>query len=291
MPLDPIMLQQLRDNDAPLKKLEFRHQDLSDEDFKELFQALRTNTKVKELSITGNGFSHLSLEALEEMLRFNTSLTTLILSHNFASFDASVDDASPMQTTWCIAGFLAPSLAGNTSLTELALDGNQIGNAGLGSLIEAIPSTITRLDLSDNQISDVTALSTFLKTNESLKVVELWDNDLSDEGALKLWESMAYNSTLEVLSVGRNQISAGLEEKLQQLVQSNRSVVAPKTTPKSTPLQGRVTRLEQAHAEQAKVIGDLQQKLQDQSELFQQLGDVFSKPLKKKRKRKNLGTD
>jgi Leucine-rich repeat (LRR) protein len=209
---DAVLLQKVRDNDASLTKLEFVHANLSQAEVKSLSRALYTNTNVTELSIVGNIFCSASLQALLEVLICNKSLTTFVLSHNLLT--ESSDDNVPH----CVAAAVAPILAGNHTLTELALDGSDISDDGFELLIKSLPPNISKLDLSDNKISNVTSLANFLKANTKLKVIELWENRLGNAGAICLWEAMAYNSTLEILSVGRNGISEVLHEKLQRLV-------------------------------------------------------------------------
>ena len=281
MPLGPTLLQKVCDNDASLTKLEFDHANLNQAELESLSRALCTNTNVTELSIVGNTLCSASLQALLEVLTFNKSLTTFILSHNLLTPSSDDDHVPP-----CVAAAVASRLAANNTLTELALDGSDISDDGFEILIKSLPPTISKLDLSDNKISNVASLAAFLKSNTTLRVIELWENRLGDAGAICLWEAMAYNSTLEVLSVGRNGISEVLHEKLQQLVSFNRR--GESTTKKSSIkvlLRERVTQLETIQAQQATVIGDLQQKLELQSALFQQLGNVFAINDGKKRKR------
>ena len=281
MPLDPALLQKVYDNDASLTKLEFDHANLCQAELESLSRALYTNTNVTDLSIVGNTFCSASLQALLDVLTFNKSLTTFILSHNLLT-PSSDNDNVPL----CVAAALSSRLPGNQTLTELALEGSDISDEGFEILIKSLPPTISKLDLSDNKITNVASLATFLKSNTTLRVIELWENRLGDAGAICLWEAMAYNSTLEVLSVGRNGISEVLHEKLQQLVSFNRrgESTSKKGTIKAL-LRERVTRLETIQAQQATLIDDLQQKLEQQSVLFQQLGHVLASNDGKKRKR------
>ena len=281
MPLDSALLQRICDNDASLAKLEFDHANLTQAEVESLSLALYTNTNVTELSIVGNTFCLESLQALLEVLTFNKSLTTFILSRNLLT-PSSDDDNVPH----CVAAAVAFRLADNHTLTELALDGSDINDEGFELLINTLPPNILKLDLSDNKICNVASLANLLKANTSLQVIELWENRLGNAGAICLWEAMAYNSTLEILSVGRNGISEVLHEKLQQLVSLNRrgDGTAKKSTIK-TLLRDRVTHLETIQAQQARETEDLRHKLEKQSALFQQLGLVFAIHDEKKRKR------
>jgi hypothetical protein len=282
-------LQRIEDNEMTRVSFDRSKQVMeADDAFEVLCQALCTNTSVTHLRISYNtALTDKPIQALVEMLRFNTSIESLTILLRPEDNVLNVEQMS----------VLASGLQGNSTLQEFALENCFLGNnvPVLEVLIRGIGPNITSLGLSSNRIDDAKTIATFLQTNSTLKILELWDNQIGEQGALQLWQALALNSTLEVLSVKKNGISDELERKLMLQVESNRSENPSKTKKKkkqttagvalrkkagnsddSTAMEARVATLEQSHMEQAKVIADLHQKLEAQGELFQKLGKMFS---------------
>ncbi|KAG0025896.1 hypothetical protein BGZ82_009786 [Podila clonocystis] len=101
---------------------------------------------------------------------------------------------------------LSEALKTNTTLTNLDLWGNSIGDNGAQSLAEA------------------------LKNNSTLTTLDLWRNSIGDNGALALAELLERNSSLTTLSLGYNSIGPkGAQElyQLETLVHINNALRSP----------------------------------------------------------------
>ena len=111
-----------------------------------------------------------------------------------------IDDAA--------AAVLATVLEANTTLTNLGLQGNNIGPAGAVSLATALKTntTLTNLDLSYNNIGSAGAesLATALKTNTTLTNLNLSLNNIGPAGTESLATALKTNTTLTNLDVGGN---------------------------------------------------------------------------------------
>ena len=151
---------------------------------------------------------------LAEVLKGNSSLTQLKLSHN------SIGDAG--------ATALAEALRENSSLTVLNLFYNKIGDAGATGLAEALRanSTLTKLVLSENAIGDAGAanLAKALGENSSLTKVYLFYNNIGGAGATALAETLRGNSKLTVLDLSRNKIGDAGTTRLAQALRENSSL-------------------------------------------------------------------
>jgi hypothetical protein len=283
-------LQRIKDNEMTRVSFDRSKQLLQEDEtdaFEVLCQALCTNTSVTHLRISYNAvLTEKPIQSLVEMLRFNTSVESLTILLSPENNILNVEQMSA----------IASGLEGNSTLLEFSLENCLLNAALIEALMRGIGPNITSLGLSSNRIDDAQTIATFLQTNSTLKILELWDNQIGEQGALQLWQALALNITLEVLSVKNNGISGELERKLMLQVESNRSEKPLKSKKKkkqaavasrknvdtnseddnSNALADRVASLEESHTEQAKVIADLQQKLVAQSELFQKLGMIFS---------------
>ncbi|XP_015759265.1 PREDICTED: uncharacterized protein LOC107338542 [Acropora digitifera] len=91
-----------------------------------LTQALRVNTSVSSLDLSGNNIFDEGANSLAQVLRVNTSLSTLDLSGNFIGIEG--------------ANSISQALRINTSLSSLDLDTNCnfIGDEGANSLAQAL---------------------------------------------------------------------------------------------------------------------------------------------------------
>ena len=107
-------------------------------------------------------------------------------------------------------GLLAEALKVNSTLTELTLRANGIGDQGATRLAEALKenSTLTKLNLGGNDVGDqgATGLAEALKENSTLRELNLRDNCIGAQGATGLAEALEENSTLTELNLDHNRI-------------------------------------------------------------------------------------
>ena len=123
---------------------------------------------------------------------------------------------------------LSQALAVNSSLTKLVLCGNSIGDTGAESLSQALAvnSSLTKLVLSGNSIGDTGAefLSQALAVNASLTNLNLCFNSIGATGAEFLSQALAVNSSLTKLYLRRNSIGDTGAESLSQALTVNSSL-------------------------------------------------------------------
>ena len=109
------------------------------------------------------------------------------------------------------AGSLSRALAVNTTLTHLNLSGNRIGDSGAGYLSDAlaINTTLTNLNLCDNRLGDSRAgsLSKALTVNTALTHLDLSENSIGYFGAGSLSKAVTVNTALTHLNLSENMIS------------------------------------------------------------------------------------
>ena len=126
------------------------------------------------------------------------------------------------------AGSLSQALTVNSSLTNLDLSRNSIGHTGAASLSQALTvnSSLTNLDLSWNYIRDTGAgsLSQALRVNSSLTNLNLSWNFFGDTGAGSLSQALTVNSSLTNLDLRRNSIDDTGAQSLSQALTVNSSL-------------------------------------------------------------------
>ena len=105
---------------------------------------------------------------------------------------------------------LAEALKGNSTFKYLYLGKNNIGDRGAIALAEALKvnSTITNVNLYDNNIgaTGARALAEALNVNSTITAISLNDNNIGDTGARALAEALNVNSTITDVSLGNNNI-------------------------------------------------------------------------------------
>ncbi|CAF1540590.1 unnamed protein product [Adineta steineri] len=123
----------------------------------------------------------------------------------------------------------AKALQKNTTLTKLYLNQNQIGDEGAQVLGEALQNntTLTILMLGNNQIGDkgAQALGEVLQKNATLIELGLIYNQIGDKGAQVLGEALQNNTTLTILMLGNNQIGDKGAQALGEVLQKNATLM------------------------------------------------------------------
>ena len=120
------------------------------------------------------------------------------------------------------------TLAANSSLTNLELSGNYIGDSGAASLSQALAanSSLTNLSLWNNKIGDsgATSLSQALAANSFLTKLELGCNEIGPSGAASFFQALAANSSLTNLHLECNMIGDSGAASLSQALAANSSL-------------------------------------------------------------------
>ena len=120
---------------------------------------------------------------------------------------------------------LAHVMATNSTVTELHLHSNRIGNSGAAALAKAVEinSTLTNLILFANGISDsgAAALAKAVEINSTLTQLYLSHNVIGDSGAAALAKAVEINSTLTTLDLSYNGIGDSGAAALAKAVEIN----------------------------------------------------------------------
>ncbi|KAF9556568.1 hypothetical protein EC968_008173 [Mortierella alpina] len=200
-----------------LPNMRILHVVLSKDVVKLLSNQPKTSSQLCKLSIevTPGSVQVKEIEDLAEILKTNSTLTSLSLESN-----AIGDDG---------ATALAEALKTNSTLDTLDLRGNTIWFKGLLAFLELLQtnSTLTTLDLRTNKIGDsvAQALAESLKTDKTLTTLDLQHNSIGDHGAKELAEALRTNSTLTTLNLYSNSIGGDGAKELAEVVKTNSTLI------------------------------------------------------------------
>ncbi|XP_015756490.1 PREDICTED: uncharacterized protein LOC107335955 [Acropora digitifera] len=155
---------------------------LSNSSLSTLCLALKVNTSLTSLHLSGNRIKDEGAKSLSEALRVNTSVTSLDLNWNSITDEGANSLFEALRIKDEGANSLSEALRVNTSLTSLRLSGNQIKDEGAHSLSEAlrVNTSLTSLGLNWNSIADegANSLSAALRVNTSLTCLDLSRNPI-----------------------------------------------------------------------------------------------------------------
>mmetsp|Transcript_23848 Transcript_23848/g.31048 ORF Transcript_23848/g.31048 Transcript_23848/m.31048 type:complete len:311 (+) Transcript_23848:78-1010(+) len=116
--------------------------------------------------------------------------------------DSSVRSGGP--------AWLQRIIANDSTLTELYLTNNNLGDKGAQSLATALSANtyLQKLFLSMNNISHegAEAIANALSTSKTLRILYIWHNDIGPEGAKSLAKALKSNTSLETLYLWNNNI-------------------------------------------------------------------------------------
>uniref|UniRef100_H3GES3 Uncharacterized protein n=1 Tax=Phytophthora ramorum TaxID=164328 RepID=H3GES3_PHYRM len=211
---------------STMKHLSLGSEKLGDEAVKVLSAGLARN-KQSALQNWDLEFKSLTVDgaaALAELLKTNTSLTTLTLSRNqigdegvqkladglAGNAHAALEElhATDVGVTGAALDHLAVLVAKDQcSLKTLQLSFNALESA-TNKFFEALTTnkSLKKLQLKECKLTDehVVALSTALKQNKTLVEVDLSDNELTHVACAALAEGLRENKALKVLRLGNN---------------------------------------------------------------------------------------
>ena len=183
-------LSELLQSTHSLERLDIGQNHLSSESVASIITGLRHNKSLTILDISGSHFSMVNTLHLSSLLREHSkcTLTSLRLRDCHISSEGAVE--------------LATALCKNTTLRELDLSGNPIGE----------------------HVEGVTAVATMLVENKSLIELELEDCHISGQGAGELAAALCKNSTLQDLNLDRNPIGVEGASSMSDMLQHNTSL-------------------------------------------------------------------
>ena len=126
-----------------------------------------------------------------------------------------------------VASF-AEAIKVTTTLTQLNLSNDNIGDAGAASLAEAmkVNTTLTHLNLESNNIGDAGAasLAGAVKVNTKLTQLDLQSNNIGVAGAASLAEAMKVNTTLTQLNLESINIGVAGAASLAEAMKVNKTL-------------------------------------------------------------------
>ncbi|KAL0240902.1 hypothetical protein GEMRC1_006138 [Eukaryota sp. GEM-RC1] len=181
---------------------------------------------VMELSLQRSFLSFEAVSSLSNLLRVNDSLTYLDLSHCrtssggiiriFESLQSNLASKIKNMTLFScnidhnIAVLLSEALKVNSSVSDINLGCNSVGDQGAMALAETLKvnSSLNTVNLWSNSIGDegAIAMAEALKTNCSLSDLNLGANLIGEPGARALLDALKFNSTIDEISLLRNSV-------------------------------------------------------------------------------------
>ncbi|XP_064418053.1 NACHT, LRR and PYD domains-containing protein 3-like [Latimeria chalumnae] len=201
-------LSSILSTNSSLTELNLNSNNLGDSGVKRLSAGLRDpNCKLQKLEVQRCGLTAGCCEDLSFVLSTNSSLTELNLSRNKKLFDSGVKHLSAglrdpncklqalgLRECGLTAGCcedLSSVLSTNSSLTELHLNCNKLGDSGVKRLSAGLRDPNCKLQTLGLGGCDLTAgccedLCSVLCTNSSLMELHLNSNDLGDSGVKRL---------------------------------------------------------------------------------------------------------
>ncbi|XP_041703021.1 protein phosphatase 1 regulatory subunit 37 [Coregonus clupeaformis] len=183
-----------------------------------LVAALKSNRALRELYLSNNNLnSEQDSMQLGDLLRYNSSITTLDLSNNTIA-DSGLEE-------------ICEGLRVQTDgLKVLILWNNQITHNGLVHLAKVLPvlKTLETLNLGENNLQNrgIHTLRESLMMNHSLLQLELKHTHITCEGAVALAEFLAESRQIQRLDVRENEVRAGGLMALSLALRINHSLTS-----------------------------------------------------------------
>lgn len=153
--------------------------------------ALQSNTCLRELRLFGNKIGDVGVIYISNALLEHQNLTMLSLGRNEITNEGAIS--------------IAQGLASNISLLSLHLDRNMIGNIGAISICKSLETNhvLERLYLGYNKINDIgaTSIGTSIMKNSTIRIIGLFGNNISAKNKRMLFGMKTSHPTLN--SFGR----------------------------------------------------------------------------------------
>ena len=167
----------------------------------ELLKLMEGKTELKlSRGVWGMGYGVGMGYAKVDALKVALTLNTTLTQLSVA--DNRIGDAGAIA--------LAEALTVNAMLTKLDVSSNHIGDAGASALAEALTSnaTLTKLDVSSNHIgkAGAGALAEALTSNATLTKPDVSSSQIGNSGASALAEALKVNATLMELDLSNNDL-------------------------------------------------------------------------------------
>ncbi|KAF9438032.1 hypothetical protein BGZ76_010081 [Entomortierella beljakovae] len=218
----------IRSSDAAnIKVLIMDRNAISQDAFKHLFEALKVNKTLRELSITRSGVNDKSIKYIARALAKNTALKELDLSNNRITaqgFEVLCEAllGNRVLTRLCIqsndiktagASHLASLLEKNFVIRHINIGSNGLGSDGCVLIANALrfnrSLTSLSLDLNEMGVKGASAMALALSSNHTLTHLYIPHNNIGDEGLVDICTSLRHNKSLIVLDLELNALGSG----------------------------------------------------------------------------------
>ena len=171
-----------------------------------------------------------ALECIKECNKEKESTLHMLLARTLGSVlritVLDLSDNSFLENGDCIT--LAETIKYNSTVTQLDLSANGLGDGECTALAEAIKhnSTITQLDLSENDlcIGSCTALAEAIKHNSTITQLDLSRNGFGTGDCTTLAKAIKHNSTITQLDMSRNKLGTGDGTALVEAIKQNSTI-------------------------------------------------------------------
>jgi len=185
---------------------------LGDGGVKKICEALKENTSVKALDLSGNRVGAEGVEAICDLLKENETIEVLYLEDN------RIDDEDCEE--------LAHRLKKNKTLKQLSLSGNQITSKGAKAIAHALKKndTLEALWLNRNKIRDGGAKEfgrIIRGKNDTLDMLCFEDNKIRERGAKGLAKGLRKAKGMRTLNLGGNKIGAKGAKYFEKAIKKN----------------------------------------------------------------------
>ena len=171
-----------------------------------------------------------ALECIKECNKEKESTLHMLLARTLGSVlritVLDLSDNSFLENGDCIT--LAETIKYNSTVTQLDLSANGLGDGECTALAEAIKhnSTITQLDLSENDlcIGSCTALAEAIKHNSTITQLDLSRNGFGTGDCTTLAKAIKHNSTITQLDMSGNKLGTGDATALAEAIKQNSTI-------------------------------------------------------------------
>ena len=196
--------------------------------------ALKKHSNLRLLSLSNNEITEDAAEEISAIVNSNTLLGGLLLGNNLLQSVGTCEITRSLATVQtleltnnCIdetaADELAVSLSNCTCLKLLYLGDNDLGNAGVVKICQAVQSILILqvLSLNNNNITTEAAseICNVIKTNTNLDILLLGGNDLQTNGVLQIADTVKNNNpTMQLLSLSDNNVDEQIKEDIKVML-------------------------------------------------------------------------
>ena len=203
-----------------------------------ILQALKGNSKLKELNLNNNNMTGVIAEDLADVIKSNSCIEMLGLANNELRSSAVILQALKGNSklkqlnldnnnmTGVIAEDLADVIKSNSCIETLELANNDLRSSA-AVILQALKenSKLKELDLDNNNMTGVIAedLADVIKNNNCLEKLWLANNDLRSS-AVVILQALKGNSKLKVLNLNNNNMTGVITKDLVDVIKSNNSI-------------------------------------------------------------------